>query len=198
LVDECIGAGSGEEYWVRRAQAGDAEAWGSLVEIYQQPVFRLAYLLLGEPDDAEDVAQETFIRAYAALHRFRAGSPLRPWLMRIATNIAYNWRRRAHRYRAALDRVIAGKQIGLNTHTDRTSDADLLWQSVRRLNVKDQRAIYLRYFMDCSEEEMATVLNIPRGTVKSRLNRALSRLKEVLPVELLPEQEDQDARTHLR
>ena len=73
---------------------------------HQQAVFRLAYLLLGDADEAEDVAQETFIRAYRALERFDASRPLRPWLLRIASNLASNQRRSIGRYFGALQRLV--------------------------------------------------------------------------------------------
>ncbi|RPJ43239.1 MAG: RNA polymerase subunit sigma-24, partial [Chloroflexi bacterium] len=75
--------------WVRAACQGDAQAWEQLVQIYQQPIFRLAYLLLGDADDAEDVAQETLIRAYRSLGSFDPSRPLRPWLLRITANLSH-------------------------------------------------------------------------------------------------------------
>jgi RNA polymerase sigma-70 factor, ECF subfamily len=192
LIHEDLKAGTAEQSWVRQAQAGDIEAWSLLVETYQQPVFRLAYLLLGDPDDAEDVAQETFIRAYGALNRFRADLPLRPWLLRITTNLTHNWRRSASRYMAALQRTLSPPEPTPPTSPEGTDDAELLWQAVRRLSIKDQQVLYMRFFLDCSEEEMAEVLNKARGTIKSRLHRALRRLKAVLPAELYPEEEVAD------
>jgi RNA polymerase sigma-70 factor, ECF subfamily len=189
LIHEDLKAGTAEQSWVRQAQAGDIEAWSLLVETYQQPVFRLAYLLLGDPDDAEDVAQETFIRAYGALNRFRADLPLRPWLLRITTNLTHNWRRSASRYMAAVQRTFSPPDPSPPVSTEGTADSELLWQAVRRLSIKDQQVIYMRFFLDCSEEEMANVLHTARGTVKSRLHRALQHLKAVLPVELRPEEE---------
>ena len=79
---------SEEQGWIEAARRGDAGAWEQLVQAYQQAVFRLAYLLLGDADDADDAAQETFIRAYHALSRFDASRPLRPWLLRITTNLS--------------------------------------------------------------------------------------------------------------
>jgi RNA polymerase sigma-70 factor, ECF subfamily len=198
LIYEDLKAGTAEKSWVRQAQAGDIEAWALLVETYQQPVFRLAYLLLGDPDDAEDVAQETFIRAYAALNRFQADLPLRPWLLRITTNLTHNWRRSASRYMAAVQRTFSPPDPSPPISTEGTADAKLLWQAVRRLSIKDQQVIYMRFFLDCSEEEMANVLHTARGTVKSRLHRALQRLKAGLPAELHPEEEVADDVTAIR
>src|SRR3972149_5650157 len=150
-------------------------------------VFRLAYLLLGDADDAEDVAQEAFIRAYRALERFDASRPLRPWLLRIASNLASNQRRSIGRYFGALQRLGVYDPEGgpppadaLGAPGPTPEDAHSLWQAVRRLSAADQEIIYLRYFLDLSEAEAATALEVPPGTVKSRTHRALGRLRAVV------------------
>jgi RNA polymerase sigma-70 factor (ECF subfamily) len=91
--------------WVNQARRGSPVAWEALVRRYQDAVFRLAYLVLRDGGEAEDVAQETFVRAYLALERFESGRPLRPWLMRIAINLARNRRRSIGRYLAYLRRA---------------------------------------------------------------------------------------------
>ena len=78
---------------ISRARRGDDAAWEMLVRDHQDAIFRLAYLLLGDAHDAEDVAQEVFVRAFRALHTFDVTRPLRPWLLRITTNLAHNYRR---------------------------------------------------------------------------------------------------------
>ena len=171
---------------VSLSRQGDVSAWEGVVSAHQQAVFRLAYLLLGDPDDAEDITQETFIRAYYALERFDAQRPLRPWLLSIAANLARNRRRSIGRYLNILQRLghedpqhaaPARRDPGLASQRD---DSQLLWQAVRRLNSTDQEIIYLRYFMDMPEAEMSATLKVAAGTVKSRLHRALSRLKRVI------------------
>jgi RNA polymerase sigma-70 factor, ECF subfamily len=158
---------------------------------HQQAVFRLAYLLLGDADEAEDVAQETFIRAYRALERFDASRPLRPWLLRIASNLASNQRRSIGRYFGALQRLVVldpearararGEQREAEDAAGTSAeDAHSLWQAIRRLGQADQEIIYLRYFLDLSEAETATALHVPAGTVKSRTHRALGRLRAVV------------------
>jgi RNA polymerase sigma-70 factor (ECF subfamily) len=184
-----------EQGRIEAAGGGDAGAWEQLVQAYQQPVYRLAYLLLGDADDAEDVAQETFIRAYQALKRFDASRPLRPWLLRITTNLCHNWRRSAGRYLAALQHVLHNEPAGKSAvqQAEQHLESESLWLAVRRLRVEEQQVIYLRYFLDCSELETADVLNVPAGTVKSRSHRALARLREVLRDEyphLLEERSD--------
>ena len=94
-----------ESTLVRHAANGDTAAWEPLMLAHQQAVFRFAYLLLGDPDEAEDIAQETFLRAWDHLSRFDPSRPLRPWLLSIAANLASNKRRSASRYLAALTRA---------------------------------------------------------------------------------------------
>lgn len=163
-------------------QRGDADAWDALVREHQQAVFRLAWLMLGDADEAEDAAQETFINAYKSRHRYDPALPLRPWLMRICANVARNRRRSAGRYFAALRRTLLNEPepVSIAEHGMKHIDAQALWQAVRRLKNDDQIVIYLRYFLDMSEAEMAGALNVAQGTVKSRLHRALARLREVV------------------
>ena len=166
---------------VRRARSGEGSAWDDLVRQHQDSVFRLAYLLLGDPDEAEDVAQETFIRTLQHLDRFDESLPLRPWLLRIASNLSRNRKRAVGRYWNALQRL-GRREIEAGRGLDR-DDAQLLWQAIRRLKHADQQVIYLRYFLEVPEAEMASILEVPRGTVKSRLHRGLNRLRKVVETE---------------
>jgi RNA polymerase sigma-70 factor (ECF subfamily) len=171
-----------ETQQIHLAQQGNNAAWEALMHTYQEPVFRLAYLLLGDPDDAEDVAQETFVRAYRALKGFDPERPLRPWLLRIAANLAHNRQRSIGRYLGALTRF--GRQnpekIKATTNLKPEDDSQTLWQAVRQMAKPFQEVIYLRYFLDMSESEMAEALEVPTGTVKSRLHRALRKLRGIV------------------
>jgi RNA polymerase sigma-70 factor, ECF subfamily len=163
---------------IRSARRGDTAAWEALTRLHQEPVFRFAYLLLGDPDEAQDVAQETFIRAYYSLRRFDEARPLRPWLMSIAANQSRNRRRTIGRYFAALTRF--SRQLPATDPPPTKDDSQLLWQAVQRLKPDFQRAIYLRYFLEMPEAEMAEALDVAAGTVKSRLHRALEALRAVI------------------
>lgn len=165
---------------VQRVLRGDATAWTTLVHAHQDAVFRLAYLLLGDSSDAEDVAQDTFLRAYRALPRFDAAKPLRPWLLQIARRLAYNRQRSLRRYLAALRRYASTQTpyVWQGTNPTTVADALALRAAVGRLARPDQEIIYLRYYLDLSVEETATVLDVAPGTVKSRLHRALTRLRD--------------------
>jgi RNA polymerase sigma-70 factor (ECF subfamily) len=167
---------------ISRATAGEAAAWEPLILAHQEAVFRLAYLLLGDPDDAEDIAQETFLRAWNHLEHFDRSRPLRPWLLRITGNLARNRRRFAGRYVTALLRSARAEPAAaaLEESSAKRLESEQLWRAVRRLEASDQQIIYLRYFLDLSVSETAETLEMAEGTVKSRLHRALERLRTVI------------------
>jgi len=167
---------------IRRAAAGDAEAWEPLVLEYQQAVFRLAYLLLGDADEAEDIAQETFLRAWKHLMRFDPARPLKPWLLSITANLARNRRRSAGRYFSALMRAFREepKPGLLEDKNARRFESEELWRAVKRLDLPDQQIVYLRLFIDLPVSETAETLQIAEGTVKSRLSRALGKLRTII------------------
>jgi RNA polymerase sigma-70 factor (ECF subfamily) len=182
-----------EAQMVHRALQGDQAAWETLLAGHYQPVFRLAYLLVGDAAEAEDIAQETFIRAYFALERFDVTRPLRPWLLKIAANLARNRARSLSRYLAALKRAFLFEAQTPPPAIDQLGERNLenrrLWQLVQRLSLADRQVIYLRYFLDLSVEDSAEALGVALGTVKSRLYRALERLRHVIQQDA-PELED--------
>jgi RNA polymerase sigma factor (sigma-70 family) len=172
-----------ESTLILAAANGDAAAWEPLILGHQEAVFRLAYLLLGDPDDAEDVAQETFLRAWNHLQGFDRTRPLRPWLLSIAANLARNRRRSAGRYFAALTRAFRSErdvQPGVEEKNVQHSEAGELWKAVQNLSPADQQIVYLRYFLELSVIETAHILQVAEGTVKSRLNRALEKLRVII------------------
>ena len=170
---------------VARAQRGDTEAYGTLVRQHEQVAFRAAYLIVRDEAEAMDVAQEAFLRAYRSLARFDAARAFRPWLLRIVTNLAINCVRSARRRDAVSERYernqsIHGQLPSPEATAEAAEQAQRVWTAVRALKPDDQTLLYLRYFLDASEEETATVLGRPKGTVKSRLHRALRRLRDVI------------------
>jgi len=168
---------------IEQAGRGDPEAWEIIVRHEQEAVFRLCYLLVGNAGDAEDVAQETFIRAYRYLERFDRTRRLRPWLLGIAAHLAGNRRRTWGRYLhhlGRLARLVPEATIDPEQETVRRADAQALWQAIRRLEASDQEIIYLRYFLELSVDETAEALQVADGTVKSRLSRAVARLRRVM------------------
>ncbi len=163
---------------IAQARQGDNAAWEILVRQHQEAAFRLAYLLLGDGAEAEEAAQEAFVRAYLALDRFDESRPFRPWLLSIVANLARNHRRKLGRYWAMVQRWWQANEA--SSATNRRDDADLLWQAVRELRPAAQEIIYCRYFLALSEAETADVLHIRPGTVKSRLHRALQQLRMII------------------
>jgi RNA polymerase sigma-70 factor (ECF subfamily) len=164
-----------EDDLIAQARRGDAAAFATLVRAHQDVAFRTAMLITGHPQDAEEAAQDGFLKAWRALHRFRAGEPLRPWLLTIVANEARNRRRAAgRREHLALRAVAALPREG----EDAVGDHDALSAAIGRLREEDRVVIGCRYLLDLSEAETAAALGVARGTVKSRLSRALGRLRE--------------------
>jgi RNA polymerase sigma-70 factor (ECF subfamily) len=172
-----------ESSLIQRAARGEPDAWEPIMQAHQEPVFRLAYLFLGDADDAEDVTQETFLRAYAHLKRFDSSRPMRPWLLSIAANLARNKHRSMGRYLNAISRAFRlepGTSPNVEERNEQDQEAHQLVDAVRQLSADDQQVIYLRFFLDLSTVEAAQSLGVAEGTVKSRLSRALERLRAII------------------
>ena len=149
---------------------------------HQGIAFRTAYLLTGSAADAEESAQDGFVKAYRALGRFRAGAPFRPWVLEIVANEARNRRRSAGRRTALALRAAAETPSGEAAPSPEgvllaAEERDDLLEAVNALRDDDRLVIACRYFLELSEEETAAALGCPRGTVKSRTSRALERLR---------------------
>jgi RNA polymerase sigma-70 factor (ECF subfamily) len=170
---------------VERSRHGDQDAYASLVTRYQAVASRTAYVITGSADDAEDAAQEGFVKAYYALDRFRAGAPFRPWLLRIVANEAIN-RRKARGRRPtvglsmAMDRPSPDTALSPEGAALASERRERVLGALREMREDDRLVIAYRYFFDLSEAEMATALGVRPGTVKSRLSRAMARLRDTL------------------
>jgi RNA polymerase sigma-70 factor (ECF subfamily) len=166
-----------------RARRGDARAYESLVEEHQAIAFRTAYLITGSAADAEEAAQEAFVRAWLALRRFRQGAEFRPWLLAIVANEARN-RVRSRRRREGLAERAAGELAWQPPAAEPPGPSDgRLRAALAGLPERDRSVIACRFVLDLGEQETAAVLGIARGTVKSRTARALDRLRGALEVE---------------
>jgi RNA polymerase sigma-70 factor (ECF subfamily) len=163
-------------------------AYEELVRRHQGLAVRTAYLVSGSGADAEDLAQSAFLKAYLALARFRQGAPFRPWLLRIVVNEAKNRRRWAARHPELELTEVHHPSAPAPSPEDEAEAAERrrrLLAAVKRLRRGDREVIAYRYFLDLSEAEMAEILDVAPGTVKSRLARALDRLRGALgPMEL--------------
>jgi RNA polymerase sigma factor (sigma-70 family) len=173
---------------VERARRGDVDAYEQLVRTYQGVAQRVAYVVTRDESEAQDAAQEAFVKAFYALDRFRSGAAFRPWLLKIVTNEARNRRRSAGRREG-----LALRAVGERPSEDAAPSSEVvamererassLLRAVDSLDEKDRLIVSYRYFFDLSEAEMSEALGIPRGTVKSRLSRALGRLRDLVEEE---------------
>jgi len=166
-----------------RAQRGDIDAYEEIVQRYQQLAFRTAYVITRSAAEAEDAAQDAFVKAYRALASFRTGAEPRPWLLRIVANEARNRVRSAGRRQRLELRLVEGFRQGDAAPSPEAAavgadERRRLIGMVNELEENDRLIIASRYFLELSGEETAAALGIPEGTVKSRLSRALSRLRE--------------------
>jgi RNA polymerase sigma-70 factor (ECF subfamily) len=163
-------------------RAGDTDAYAVLVRRHAPIAMRTA-VLLGAGSDAEDVVQEALVKAYRSLDSFRLDRPFRPWLLRIVANEARNAHRTSARRAAREDREARGPARGIIDPALEVADRqahDHLLAAVDRLPERLSRVVVCRYLLELDEAETATVLGLPRGTVKSRLSRGLGRLRDDL------------------
>ncbi|MEW6524676.1 MAG: sigma-70 family RNA polymerase sigma factor [Bacillota bacterium] len=181
---------AGEEQLVRQCQQGDHAAFASLVAKYRDRVFNLAYRMLGQREDAEDVVQDAFLQTFRAIDRFRPSERFSSWLYRIATNLCIDRLRKSRKKLLSLDGPVseARDRYEMVDSGSSTPEEEVMARELRRqLAVAvqglppDYRAvIVLRHFQGLSYQEIANVLQLPLGTVKTRLFRA----REVLRLRL--------------
>ncbi len=179
-------AGPDDHTLVAASQRGDQAAFGEIVRRYQRAVHRLAWSLTRSAADADDLAQETFVRAWGAIGRFEPGQPLFPWLARIVTNQAFSlFRTRRRRPETSIDALLeAGQQWGVDDDpadhsANRERDAHLR-ECFDELAPEHQAVLALRAVQDLSYDEIARALEVPVGTVMSRLSRARAELRRRL------------------
>ncbi|MGE5674420.1 MAG: RNA polymerase sigma factor [Mycobacterium leprae] len=183
-----------DELLVERAKRGDVQAFEQLIGQYERKVFNIAYRLTGNHEDASDVAQEAFIRAYSSLPDFRGDSSFQTWLMRIVNNACLDELRKRRRQRmTSLDEplavddgemerqlAIANPQDGPEQALERVEVQRVVQESISLLDDEYRIVVIMRDIEGYSYNEIADALAINIGTVKSRLNRARHALKEML------------------
>jgi len=170
---------------VRRIQRGDADAFEVLVRRHEKTIFNLAYRMLGDYDDAAEVSQEVFLSAYRAISQFRGDANFSTWLYRIALNHATTRRRsmqsRQHRTMPIEDiEVLRDAKPGPAEALEKKEMQERVQLALNKLAPEDATVILLRDLQDVPYDEVARVLAIPVGTVKSRLHRARQALKTLL------------------
>lgn len=174
-----------EKELVRRAQQGDAEAFSMLVSEHQQFVYNLALRALQDSHEAEDAAQDAFVRAWMALPNFRGQSQFRTWLYRIVTNVCYNRMPKLRRQMAAMgdDQVIDVPDEDSDDPADEVEASQrraYLHEQIDELPESYKILVTLRYQQGLSYDEIASVLSLPLGTVKTGLFRAKAQLRQAL------------------
>ena len=168
---------------ISRARGGDREAFGALVEQYRDNVYRLAYRMCGNAYDADEAAQEAFVAAWRALPNFRGDAKFSTWLYRLTTNAAIDVMRREKRHQTVGD----GEMIEVADDADspqetveRTEQQEAVQEALATLSEEYREVLLLRYMEELDYAEIAEVLQLPSGTVKSRINRAKAALKAAL------------------
>lgn len=162
---------------VRRTLAGDQQAFASLVTKYKDSVFNVAYRMLGNPSEAEDVAQEAFVRAYTQLHTYKDSHRFSTWLLSIASHLSIDQLRRRRFLALPLENVpfldwITDLSLGPEESALAVEASDEMQRVLSVLPAKYRAVLVLRYWHDLSYEEIADVLHLTPALVKARLHRA--------------------------
>lgn len=169
--------------WLEQAQAGDRAAFARLAAAYQGPVYNLCYRMLGNAPEAEDAAQETFVRVYTKLHTYHPDKKLSSWILSIASHYSIDCLRRRHGATLSLDGeevaiVLPSKQAGPEESVLRNEARDEVQAAVNRLDPAYRAPLILRYWYDLSYTEIAEVMGLTVQAVKSRLHRARLQMVE--------------------
>lgn len=170
---------------VRQLQLGDLGALGVLYDRHRQLVFRTALGITGDPEAAADLLQDVFLRLHRFSHRIDTDRPLQPWLYRTTTNLTYSWIKRRHRWSRFVGEMAASitrdRKRGNTRAVERENDEWLsVQQALRSLPIAQRVVVVLYYLNDLSLQETSEVLEIPVGTVKSRLHYGRIALKKQL------------------
>jgi RNA polymerase sigma-70 factor (ECF subfamily) len=178
-------AKASERALVKAAQDGSTSAMEELFRRHWPNTHRAAYLIVRDAAAAEDIAQEAFLSALSALGRFDRRRPFAPWLHRIAVNRAIDWSRaRSLRGEVAASGALLDSVGAAPAQDERLGAAGEITDALAGLSAEHRAVVVLRYLLDYTPGEIAHVLDLPRGTINSRLRRALDRLSELLGEEV--------------
>ncbi|MFC1572386.1 RNA polymerase sigma factor [Candidatus Eisenbacteria bacterium] len=168
---------------ILRCQQGEREAFGPIVQRHMRGAAAFALAWTGSQEDALDLSQEAFARAFRAISRFDPSRPFYPWFYKILRNLCLNYLSRAARLREVPlldDYQHASNEPGPDVATERREARQMVWDGIRKLGARDREILILREFQGLTYAEIAEVLDIPKGTVMSRLHTARLRLRKQL------------------
>lgn len=179
------GLGSGATHLIEQLQRGDLKALGGLFERYRNLVYRTAYAIIRDERAAEDILQECFVRLFTYANSIDGSRPLEPWLYRVTVNLAYDWSAKKNRGQSIDDVLewLSGLPGGFPAPDHKTEEKETLsmvQDVIARLAPSHRAVIVLFYMENLSVDAIASVLELPVGTVKSRLHYARERLREAL------------------
>jgi RNA polymerase sigma-70 factor (ECF subfamily) len=164
---------------IRRAQSGDREAFALLFEQYKNLVYKTAYLMLGETTEAEDALQEIFVQVYRSLSAFDPGrAAFTTWLYRVTFNYCLNYRRKKRPFTLPLEE--RSPALRSEIPVAQLAEEEILQQAIGKLTDRQRAVVILRYFWDLPYADIAQILDIPLGTVKSRIDLAIRTLRKVI------------------
>jgi len=165
----------------RRSQAGDTEAFGELVSKYSTKIFTMVYCILGDENDAWDLAQEGFLKAWRSIHRFEARSSFYTWLYSITMNLTIDsLRRKGRRQEVELDDAMPSFLPGPRVNCERAEIREQVNAALAQLSPEHRAVVVLKEIEDMQYREIADVLNVSMGTVMSRLFYGRKRLQSIL------------------
>jgi RNA polymerase sigma-70 factor, ECF subfamily len=176
------GSGASLEQDAERAaiaacRRGEREAFDTLVARYQRPIYRLCYRYVNNHEDANDLAQEAFLKAWRAIGRFRGDSAFSTWLYRIAVNACLNHRALRRPATQELEDVLADPRPGAEARVERDDEARRVREAVSRLPDRQRATLILKVYHDLTHAEVAEILGSTVGTVKANLFHALGNLR---------------------
>jgi RNA polymerase sigma-70 factor (ECF subfamily) len=174
-----------EQSWAQASLAGDQDAFAKLVEAYQTPIYNLAYRMLGSPTEAEDAAQETFIRVYSRLNSYDPARKLSSWILSIASHYCVDRLRRRHGNTLSMEEImgqrwIPDQHLKPEDQTVRYEERELISRMLNELPAPYRLVIVLRYWQDLGYDEIAEITNDTVSAIKSRLHRAREMMAERL------------------
>lgn len=175
-----------EQVWLEQARRGDQIAFGKLIEAYQRPVYNLAYRMLNNPGEAEEAAQEAFIRAYTRLHTYNPSHKFSTWMLSITSNYCIDLIRKRRALLLSIDEplpphpaLMSDRNKGPEAQMEMSEQQEMVQSLLQELPEDYRQAVVLRYWHEMSYEEIAEVMDTTVSAIKSRLFRARRQLAEV-------------------